>query len=180
MPGAPLRLRAALVAPLLICCGVPRVVRALDEGRWQAGVTPAIVVNTNGRQVFAAAGLRLDGRYALTDTFSVGGAIGTILAPGPEGLAHADSLAAGMTLAFPLSRWVPFGQVGVTAMTLAGNGAPGSHLGPEVSAGAERLISATWSLVLVGRLQYFPVQLSGRKNDPGAMITFGLGVARSF
>jgi hypothetical protein len=169
-------------AALMIALAFPRMARALDEGDWQVGVTPSLVLNTNGKQLIASGGLRLEGRHALTDVVSAWGSVGSILAYDSDGLVRVLNASAGMTLAFDVLRVLPFVEGGATALDLGESEyiTGGRFLGGELGFGAEYLLSRTWAIAPVARLQYFPLRLSGATRTVGLVAHFGVRLARTF
>ncbi len=169
--------RALLLGAVLTVATLPRPAAALDEGEWQVGLTGNLVINTNGEQAHPGGGLRLDGRYGLTDALSAWGALGTVIGGGPR---HATGASAGLGLAFDVLRWVPLVEVGVIALQTGGIGPSARYLGADLGAGAEFLIDPRWSIAGMLRFQAFPIQLTADASDPGVLITIGLRLARTF
>jgi hypothetical protein len=146
---------------------------ALDEGQWQVGVAAEAAAGFDDG-VFPGGGGRLDGRYGITDALSAGVAVGSVWWSRHGHTTRVSSASGGLTLAFDVLRTVPFVSLGVAAADVGGD----LSLGGELNAGAEYLLDPKWSLGLIGRLQWFPLRLTGDARV--GLVTLGLRLARTF
>jgi hypothetical protein len=126
---------------LIAALALPRPAAAVGEGEAQVALSGgAGWLARSG----AAAALRLEGQYGLTESLAVHGAAGAWLGP-----TQAAVLDLGLTYSLDVFRVVPFAEAGVGLM-------PGSvvAVGPLLGVGGEYLVDRHWAVALWSRYGY--------------------------
>jgi hypothetical protein len=102
-------------------------------------------------------------------------------AAGAAPSSHVTTQAIGITWALDALNFVPFADVGLLAADVRGGGSSASwHLGAELGAGFDYLVSRHLVTSLVAHVDYLPFRLMGGHRDRPAQATLVLLVGRAF
>jgi hypothetical protein len=131
------------------------------------------------------AGAAADARflYGLSDSWSarLGLQASWIPASGEPSATRLVAPALGLTVAADVLNLVPFAEAGIVLADIRGGGlAARQRLGGQVGAGAEYLATRHFTVLLLGRLDYFALRLAGARESSLTEVTFALHLGHVF
>jgi len=166
----------------LVGCLVPASAHALGQGEanLSAGAGVAVLFQGTGR-VGTQGEFRLV--RGISDAWSLRLGLQATLVPSSQNTKAATVLsqAAGVTWAFDAVNWVPFVDLGLVVADVRGGGNPASQrMGGQAGVGVDYLVSRHMAVSLLGRVDYYPLRLTGGDAPRPTQVGFVLHVGRAF
>jgi hypothetical protein len=166
----------------LLSCLLPASALAAGPGEMSLSAGPGLALTFDSQ---TRAGAAADARflYGLSDSWSarLGLQASWIPASGEPSATRLVAPALGLTVAADVLNLVPFAEAGIVLADIRGGGlAARQRLGGQVGAGAEYLATRHFTVLLLGRLDYFALRLAGARESSLTEVTFALHLGHVF